>query len=203
VPTNRVFANNAGSVFGDPAKTVDGFEKTFQINHLAPFLLTTLLMDTLIASNASVIQTSSIGARMAGPIDIDDLDHDRKFDPVWAYNAAKLENILFTKELNRRYADAGISAVAFHPGVIATSFGTQSTSRMMRFITTNAVARDTLLTSPEKGADQLVWLAERRAGIDWDSGAYCEKRRPKRSNRQPMDADMALRLWERSEELVA
>lgn len=104
VPTNRVFANNAGSVFGDPAKTVDGFEKTFQINHLAPFLLTTLLMDTLIASNASVIQTSSIGARMAGPIDIDDLDHDRKFDPVWAYNAAKLEN-----NWSRKSSIAGIT----------------------------------------------------------------------------------------------
>jgi NAD(P)-dependent dehydrogenase (short-subunit alcohol dehydrogenase family) len=202
-PSIHVLANNAGGVFGDRTKTVDGFEKTFQINHLAPFLLTTLLIDKLVASRATVIQTSSVGARMAGKLDLDDLNHDRNFSPVRAYSAAKLENILFTNELHRRYHDQGISTAAFHPGNVATSFGTRSESRVMKFISTNRITRAMLIT-PEKGADQLVWLAESRPGTDWDSGAYYEKRKPaKRINPQARDADLARRLWNRSEELLA
>ncbi|GAB3448868.1 SDR family oxidoreductase [Streptomonospora sediminis] len=202
-PRIDVLANNAGGVFGNPAKTADGFEMTFQINHLAPFLLTRLLMDTLTANGASVIQTSSVGARMADTLDTDDLDHDRNFDPVRVYNAGKLENVLFTKELHRRYRSQGLSAAAFHPGNVASSFGTQSESRLMKFITTNPISRATILTTPEKGADQLVWLAEGRPGTDWTSGAYYEKRKPaKRENPQVHDADLARRLWDRSEELL-
>jgi len=201
-PRIDVLANNAGGVFGDRTKTVDGFEKTFQINHLAPFLLTRLLLDKLIASRASVIQTSSIGARMAGKLDLDDLDHDRNFSPIRAYGTAKLENILFTQELHRRYHAQGLSAVAMHPGNVATSFGTASESRLMKFIATNRFTRALLIT-PEKGADQLVWLAEGEPGTDWESGGYYEKRKPaRRPNPQALDADLALRLWERSKELT-
>jgi NAD(P)-dependent dehydrogenase (short-subunit alcohol dehydrogenase family) len=202
-PTIDVLANNAGGVFGDRTKTVDGFEKTFQINHLAPFLLTTLLMDTLVASHASVIQTSSVGARLAPQLDLNDLDLDRKYDPIRAYGAAKLENILFTIELNRRYALEGLAAAAFHPGNIATSFGSQTESRLMRFVTTNPVSRRLILTTPEKGADQLVWLAETAPGDGWKSGTYYEKRKPaKRVNPQVHNADLARELWDRSEALV-
>ena len=201
-PRIDVLANNAGGVFGDRTKTVDGFEMTFQINHLAPFLLTRLLLDKLIASRATVIQTSSVGARMAGKLDVDDLNHDRAFNPVAVYNASKLENILFTGELHRRYHALGISAAAFHPGNVATNFGTESDSRLMRFITTNRLTR-AMLTTPEKGADQLVWLAESRPGVDWQSGTYYEKRKPaKRVNPQTRDTDLARSLWERSEQLT-
>lgn len=201
-PRLDVLANNAGGVFGDPTKTVDGFEQTFQINHLAPFLLTRLLLPILTASGATVVQTSSVGARTAGRLDLDDLDHDRNFSPVRAYGAAKLENILFTTELHRRHHAQGLSSAAFHPGNVATSFGTRSTSRLMRGITTNPLARR-LMTTPEQGADQLVWLAEGRPGRDFESGTYYEKRAPaKRTNRQARDADLARRLWERSEQLL-
>jgi NAD(P)-dependent dehydrogenase (short-subunit alcohol dehydrogenase family) len=203
-PTIDVLANNAGGVFGDRAKTVDGFEKTFQINHLAPFLLTTLLIDTLVSSKATVIQTSSVAARLATRLDLSDLDLDRKYDAVRAYGAAKLENILFTAELNRRYGAKGVAAVAFHPGNIASSFGSQTESRLMRFITTNPVTRKVMLASPEKGADQLVWLAETAPGATWEPGTYYEKRRPaKRVNAQVHDAELARQLWDRSEELLA
>jgi NAD(P)-dependent dehydrogenase (short-subunit alcohol dehydrogenase family) len=202
-PHIDVLANNAGGVFGDRTKTTDGFEKTFQINHLAPFLLTALLIDKLTTSGATVIQTASVAARMAGKLDIDDLDHDRNFSPTRAYGAAKLENILFTKELHRRYHARGISTAAFHPGSVATNFGTQSESRLMKFITTNKVTR-AMLTTPEKGADQLVWLAGNQPGIDWESGAYYEKRKlVKRITPQALDTDLARQLWIRSEELVA
>lgn len=202
-PRIDVLANNAGGVFGDQTKTVDGFEKTFQINHLAPFLLTTALMDKLVASTASVIQTTTLHGGMAREIDIDDLDLDNGYGAVRAYNAAKLENVLFTKELHRRYHSLGISAAAFYPGNIATNFGSETTSPLMRFITTNPIARSLLLTTPDKGAEQLVWLAEGAPGVDWASGEFYAKRiAGKGLNPLADDADLAGRLWERSEQLL-
>ncbi|PRY27450.1 SDR family NAD(P)-dependent oxidoreductase [Pseudosporangium ferrugineum] len=199
-----VLANNAGGVFGDRARTADGFEKTFQINHLAPFLLTTLLLEKLIASRATVIQTTTLHGGMVRGLDLDDLNLDRRYDPVRAYNTAKLENVLFTRELHRRWHAAGISAAAFYPGNVATNFGSETTSRLMRFLATNRLSRAALLTTPEKGADQLVWLAASRPGVDWEPGGYYVKRRPgKNLNRLADDADLARRLWERSEQLTA
>lgn len=205
-PRIDVLANNAGGVFGDRAKTVDGFEKTFQINHLAPFLLTRRLLDTLVASRASVLQTSST-VRFAQEIDLADLDHDRHYDPARAYSAAKLENILFTTELHRRYHADGLSAASFYPGNIATNFASDTTSpimRVVRFLGTRPGIGRALLSTPERGADQIVWLAEGTPGTDWQSGAYYYKRRASTPrNPQAVDADLARGLWERSEELLA
>jgi len=196
-----VLANNAGGLFGERAKTVDGFEKTFQVNHLAPFLLSRLLMCKLIESRATVIQTSSVAARIAGKLVIDDLDHDRDFSALLAYGTAKLENILFTRELHRRYHSLGISAAAFHPGAVASSFGTQSQS-VLKYLARNPLARAFML-SPTKGADQLVWLAESTPGVDWVPGTYYEKRLPaRRSNSQALDDDLGRQLWDRSEQLL-
>jgi NAD(P)-dependent dehydrogenase (short-subunit alcohol dehydrogenase family) len=200
-PRIDVLCNNAGGVFGDRAKTVDGFEKTFQVNHLAPFLLTQLLLDKLVACDASVIQTSSFAARMTGKIEMDDLEHDRDFNANVAYGTVKLENILFTKELHRRYHDQGISSAAFHPGVVATGFAAESNS-WLRHLYTNPIGR-LFMTSPEKGCDQMVWLAEGRPGEDWESGTYYEKRKPaSRVNPQTLDGPLAEWLWERSEALL-
>ncbi|OKJ89749.1 SDR family NAD(P)-dependent oxidoreductase [Streptomyces sp. CB02400] len=203
-PRIEVLANNAGGVFGDPTRTVDGFEQTFQINHLAPFLLTQLLMDKLVASKASVIQTTTLHGGMVRTLDVDDLNQERSFNAVRAYNASKLENVLFAKELHRRYHSQGVSAAAFYPGNVATNFGSDTTSRLMKFLATNRAARTVLLTTPDKGADQLVWLAEARPGTDWQSGEYYAKRKPgKGLNRLALDTDLARRLWERSEALLA
>ena len=98
-----VLANNAGGIFGGPTKTEDGVDVTFQVNHLAPLLRTHLLLDTLTTSMASVIQTSSAGARLFGKVVLGDLAHDRDFTPQRAYGTAKLDNILFTQELHRRF----------------------------------------------------------------------------------------------------
>ena len=200
-PRIDVLANNAGGIFGERDKTADGFEKTFQVNHLAPFLLTSLLMEKLLASRASVIQTSSVAARLDGNLVLDDLDHDRDFTPQLAYGTAKLENILFTRELHRRYHGAGLSAAAFHPGIVATSFAADSRSLLKRFYTSR-LAR-LFMASPEQGADQLVWLASTTPGVDWVSGTFYEKRRPaRRINPQALDDDLARQLWERSEQLL-
>lgn len=202
-PRIDVLANNAGGVFGDPKKTVDGFEKTFQINHLAPFLLTTLLMDKLIASQASVIQTSTLHGGLGKKLDVDDLNLDRDFNAVRAYGQVKLENTLFTKELHRRYHDKGLSAAAFYPGNIRTNFGSDTTSRLMRTIVKNPVTRALMLTTPEKGADQLVWLAEGNPDDTWVSGEFYAKRTAGRGlNPLALDSGLARDLWDRSEQLL-
>lgn len=199
-PRIDVLANNAGGIMGARESTVDGHEKTFQVNHLAPFLLTTLLIDRLVESQASVIQTSSAANSLFGKIDLDDLDAEKKYSANKAYGDAKLANILFTMELHRRYHDQGISTAAFHPGVVATSFSTSSTS-IMRLVYKTPLKR--FLLSPEQGADTLVWLATTRPGTDWASGRYYEKRSITGANRQAYDPELAAGLWERSEAMVS
>ena len=203
-PRIDVLANNAGGVFGDPVKTVDGFEKTFQVNHLAPFLLTTLLIDMLLTSSASVIQTTTLHGGDVKKLDMNDLNLDRNFGPIRAYRAAKFENVLFTKELHRRYHDRGLSSACFYPGNIRTNFGAETTSPLMKFLATNPISRAVLLTTPEKGADQLVWLSEESPDADWVSGEFYVKRETG-AKLTPLayDANLALALWKRSAELVA
>ncbi|MFI5841479.1 SDR family NAD(P)-dependent oxidoreductase [Catenuloplanes sp. NPDC051500] len=196
-PRIDVLANNAGGVFGARTLTGDGFEKTFQVNHLAPFLLTRLLWDRLAESGASVIQTSSDGGRLLGRVDLDDLQSEKSYTPIRAYAAAKLENELFTTELHRR----GMHAVAFHPGTVASGFAGGSTGFVRRFYASR-LGRAVMMT-PEKSAEQLVWLAEGRPGVDWESGAYYEKRRPvRRRHRQAGDPVLARELWERSARML-
>lgn len=201
-PRIDVLANNAGGIFGDPTRTVDGFERTFQINHLAPFLLTRLLLPDLLAARATVVQTSSIASRLMGRLDLADLQHERDFDPQLAYGTVKLENILFTTELHRRFHDQGLNAAAFHPGVVATSFSAGSTSPM-RLLYSFAPAR-AFMTTPAKGARTLVRCATGVPGTDWVPGEYYENDRPaRRRNPQALDAALARGLWEASETLLA
>ena len=127
-----VLANNAGGMFSGPTVTQDGFEKTFQVNHLAPYLLTHLLIDKLIGSRSAVVNTSSIGARLFGHIDLEDLNNWAGFSPSKAYGDAKLANILFTKELHERFHGRGLSSVAFHPGNVATNFASDTDSYFQR-----------------------------------------------------------------------
>ncbi len=197
-PRIDVLANNAGGIFGDRTITEDGHELTLQVNHLAPFMLTTLLMDRLIHSQARVINTSSV-ANLGGNIDIDDLDLVTQFSPGRAYSNAKLDNILFTKELDRRFGAQGITTAAFHPGVVASNFASDSTSPLR--VIYRSLLRHTLISS-EKGADTLVWLATTTPGNDWTSGEYYIKRKIGRTNRQADDALLAGALWDRSAALV-
>ncbi len=122
--TIDMLANNAGGLVAKRATTVDGHERTFQHNHLAPFLLTGLLLPRLRASAGRVISTAS-AANLLGRVVIDDLDRShRAWVAGWpAYGASKLETIMFIDELARR--EPGISAYAFHPGYVSTNFGTE------------------------------------------------------------------------------
>ncbi len=199
-PQIDVLANNAGGIMGDRELTVDGHEKTFQINHLAPFLLTTELMDLLTASKATVINTSSVANSIFARFDINDLDAARSYSTNRAYGNAKLANILFTAELHNRYNAAGISTAAFHPGGVATNFAADSTSPMR--VAYKSFLKRFMLT-PEQGADTLVWLANAVPGHDWVSGAYYAKRKLAKANKQAYDAGLARELWERSAGMVA
>jgi len=201
-PRIDVLANNAGGIMGaQRAVTVDGHEKTFQVNHLAPFLLTTLLLNRLIESSASVINTSSVGNRLFGNIDITDLDHEREYKAQRAYGDAKLANILFTKELHRRYHGSGISTAAFHPGPVATNFGADSGDGMLKFVY-HTPLKNLALIGPEQGSDQLVWLASSNPGTDWISGEYYARYKPGRPNKQANDPALAEQLWERSLDMI-
>lgn len=201
VATIDVLVNNAGGIFGDRRRTVDGYEKTLQVNHLAPFLLTNLLLPKLLHSGASVITTSSAAARLFGEIDLDDLDNERRFSVNRAYGDSKLANVLFTKELHRRFHPQGLSAAAFHPGPVATGFAAGSTS-LMRWIYQTPLRRVVGLLTPEQGAVTLVWLAESSPEVAWQSGEFYEKLQVARTHPQAADADLARELWDRSAELV-
>ena len=201
-PRIDVLANNAGGIMGGRAITRDGFEKTFQVNHLAGFLLTELLMPTLRASRATVIQTASAAARHFSRFDIDDLQNEKAYSPQKAYGNGKLANILFTRELHRRHGADGISAVAFHPGVVATNFASDTT-HLMRLLYHTPVLNRLVLTSPDKGAAQLVWLARSTPGTDWEPGAYYEKQQVAGSAPAAHDDTLAEALWESSAGMTA
>ena len=109
---------------------------------------------------------------------------------------ARLENILFTRELHRRFHDQGISAAAFHPGVVATSFASDTT-HFMRYLY-HSPLKNLFMITPDKGAGPLVWLAEGTPGRTWKSGEYYEKNKPAKTSPQADDAHLARQLWDRS-----
>ncbi|MBW4094254.1 MAG: SDR family NAD(P)-dependent oxidoreductase [Acidobacteria bacterium] len=199
-PQIDVLANNAGGIIGDRRLTIDGNETTFQINHLAPFLLTRLLQDRLIESKATVINTASVANRYFAKFDIADLQLERGYSANRAYGNGKLANILFTKELNRRHGEDGISTAAFHPGGVATNFSVESNS-MMRIAYTTVLRR--VLLTPEQGATTMLWLINGQPGVDWEKGQYYAKNKISKANPQASDATLAQQLWDRSEDLVS
>lgn len=198
-PRIDVLANNAGGVFSNQRQvTQDGHELTFQVNYLAPFLLTELLTDRLIASRATVINTSSSGNRL-GRIDLDNLEGERRYRGTNAYSNAKLAQILHAKELDRRFRDQGLSSAAFNPGNIRSNFAQQPGSALA-WVAQNSLFRRFLLKTPEQGADTLVHLA---STTDPVNGEYFVNRKVTRANKQAYDTGLAVALWERSQTLIA
>ncbi|MBN9611231.1 MAG: hypothetical protein BGO26_09125 [Actinobacteria bacterium 69-20] len=201
-PRIDVLANNAGLI-ADNRRTVtdDGHELTFQVNHLAPFLFTTMLHDQLAAAHGAVITTSSVaGTSRSARIVLDDLDMNDRYNAMHAYQASKLANVLFTRELARRWGPDGVSSAAFHPGLVRTQWG-HSGPAAVRLFTTSPFRR--VMRSPERGADTLVWLATTTPGTDWQSGGYHANRRPAKPHASAADHALASGLWDRSTEAVA
>ncbi|GAA1954874.1 SDR family NAD(P)-dependent oxidoreductase [Agromyces allii] len=192
-----VLANNAGGVFGSRAVTVDGHERTMQVDHDAGFLLTNLLVDVLGRSGATVVTTSSAAARKYGRLDLDDLDQTGVYDPLKAYGDAKLANILFTRGLHDRHRRDGIASVAVHPGDVASNFGRQTGTRAMRLFYGSPLAR--VLKRPDGGAAELLWAIDGEPDAAWASGGYYEARRPpRRPHPQQHDAALVDAFWAES-----
>jgi NAD(P)-dependent dehydrogenase (short-subunit alcohol dehydrogenase family) len=188
-----VLANNAGGTWPSRQLTEDGHELTFQVNHLAPFLLTHLLRDRM--AGGRVIVTSS-GAHHTGHVRLDDLDSARWYLPYSVYGTTKLENILFAAELARRWAGDGITATSFHPGVVATQFGRDNgIIRRLYHLT------QPLMKTPAQGADTLVWLATAPPS-DWRNGGYHLNRKASRIWGQAVDTTLASGLWQRSSQML-
>ena len=195
-PRIDVLANNAGGLVSTRGETGDGHERTLQHNHLAPFLLTSLLLPRLLESEARVVSTSSV-MNLIGKVKLDDLEwHRRPWAGGWrAYGTAKLETILFMRELARR---SGLAAYSFHPGYVATGFGANSA-----FIRLSHAIRPGGFGVPVAvGAAPLVHLAS--AGVVAAApGAYFDQLTPNgRTARQGADDELAAALWERSAALV-
>jgi NAD(P)-dependent dehydrogenase (short-subunit alcohol dehydrogenase family) len=194
-----VLANNAGGIFAGPVRTVDGFEKTFQVNHLAPYLLTHLLIDRLLAGDGVVVNTSSVGARLFGRLDLDDIQTWKGYRPNRAYGNAKLANVLFTKGLQERFGDRGLSPVAFHPGGIATNFASDTTSYFGRLYHGSARV---FLSSPRQAGETLAFFVNGKPGTDWKPGEYYNRRRAGRTSKAAYDPAIVRRHWELSAQLL-
>jgi NAD(P)-dependent dehydrogenase (short-subunit alcohol dehydrogenase family) len=200
VGTLDLLMNNAGGTFAPSKKTHDGHEPNFQINHLAPFLLTNLLRPKLAAAGASlVLNTSSIG-NLAGKIVLDDLDYEhRRAIEFLAYGTGKLMNIAFTRGITRRWFDDGIVSVAVHPGPVGSSFGRDSW--FVGLLYRSPLKRLGTISVPD-GAAPLISLAERGPDLEINGRYFSRFKIDGRENKQAHDPALIEGLWQRSEALV-
>jgi NAD(P)-dependent dehydrogenase (short-subunit alcohol dehydrogenase family) len=187
-----VLANNAGALFASRQETSEGLERTFALNHLAPFLLTALLRDRL--AGGRVVTTSS-DAHKSGALDLEDLQSTRSYAAMRVYGITKLCNILFTRELARRAPE--LHANCFHPGVVRTGFG-KNEGGLWKVLTTVGAP---FFRSPTHGARSLVWLAVSPEAAPL-TGEYVQDEKVLAPSAQAQDETLAQGLWEKSAELV-
>ncbi len=196
----HVLVNNAGGIFAPRQLTDDGFERTLQVDHLAPFLLTWRLLPRLLASAPARVVTVASTAHRQARLDLDDLQSERSYRTFQVYARAKLANILFTRELARRLEGSRVTANCLHPGVVWTRFGRDGDAGAA-FDWLMRLARPLLLT-PRKGARTSIYLAS-SPEVEETSGAYFARCRPARSSRAARDPALARALWDRTEQMLA
>jgi len=198
-PRLDVLVNNAGGFWAHRHVTADGLEHTFALNHLAPFLLTSLLLDRLTASAPARIVTVSSGAHTRARIDFDDLQGEQTYSGQRAYSQSKLANVMFTYELARRLDGTGVTATVLHPGVVRTSFGTEDQAAYLAAMI--GVAR-LFMKTPAQGASTPVYLAS-SPQVEGITGRYFVDRKPRTSSKASYDTAAAARLWQISADLTA
>lgn len=197
-PRLHVLVNNAGALFMRRQETVDRYEMTFALNHLAPFLLTNLLLETLKASAPARVVTVASVAHTNAHIQFDDLMHaHHRYRALGVYGQSKLANILFTYELARRLDGTGVTANTLHPGVVATGFA-KNNGPLYRY---GMVLVRPFFISPERGAQTSIYLAT-SSEVEGISGQYFVKCRSAKSSPASYDQDAQRRLWEMSEQLT-
>ncbi len=195
-PQLDVLLNNVGGFWAHRHVTADGLERTFALNHLAPFLLTSLLLDRLIASAPARIVTVASAAQSMGTINFGDLMGEHKYSGQQAYNQSKLANVMFTYELARRLDGSGVTATVLHPGLTSTNFSAEDPA--MAFLV--RVLRP-FMQSPERGADTAVYLAS-SPEAEGMTGTYFANRKARKSRATSYDTATTARLWQLSAELV-
>jgi retinol dehydrogenase-12 len=194
-----VLVNNAGAFFNTRRETSYGVEMTFLVNHLAPFLLTNLLLETIQGSTPARIVNVSSDAHKQDRMNFDDLGFKSGFSGMKAYARSKLANVLFTYELARRLADSDVTANALHPGHVATDIWKTNFSFIgpaLKWV------MGLFALTPEQGADNTIFLAS-SPDIDGMTGKYFVKREPVHSSPVSRDEKIAQRLWEISENLTS
>ncbi len=192
-----VLVNNAGLVRAKREETVDGFEMTFAVNHLAYFLLTNLLLERLKAAAPARIVNVSSNAHKRSRFDFDDLQAVRRFAPYGAYARSKLANILFTRALARRLEGTGVTANALHPGVVRTNIA----GRGWHPLAIGFRLLGLFYLSPEQGAETSIHLASSPevAGV---TGEYFDRKKSVRAAPSAYNDEDAERLWRISAEMV-
>ena len=196
-PRVDVLINNAGALFGSRQVTSDNLEETFATNHMAYFVLTMGLRDALEAAGEARVVSTASDAHKGHVLDFDDLQAMKRYSGIKAYGRSKLCNILFTRELARRWASTGITANCLHPGFVATRFGDASGG----FLSTVVRVAKNFAISPEKGAATIVYLAS-SPDVSSTSGEYFYKCRPATPTAGGTDDAAAHRLWVESAKLA-
>ncbi len=198
LPRIDVLVNNVGGYWNTRHVTVDGLERTFAVNHLAPFLLTNLLLERLREVGTSRVVTVASNAQALGRIAFDDLQGAAGYSGARAYNQSKLANVLFSYELASRQGAAGVTANALHPGVVSTAFGAEDPGRAQRLL---VPLMRPFMKGPAAGAATSVHLAS-APGLERHTGGYYAGSRARSSSARSYDEAVAARLWQVSEELV-
>ena len=193
-----VLVNNVGGYWNTRHVTTDGLERTFALNHLAPFLLTNLLLDRLKQSAPARVVTVSSNAHAQGRIDFEDLQGKRSFSGSRAYDQSKLANLLFSYELARRLQATSVTANALHPGVVSTSFGAEDPGGVQRLL---VPFMRPFMKAPAQGAVTSIHLAS-APDLEQVTGRYFVNGKPKRSSKRSYDEAAAARLWQVSADLV-
>ncbi len=193
-----VLVNNVGGYWNTRHVTADGLERSFALNHLAPFLLTNLLLDRLTRNAPARVITVSSNAHTQGRIDFGDLQGERSYSGARAYNQSKLANVMFTYELADRLRATSVTANALHPGVVNTSFGAEDPARLQRLLV--PLLRPFMKTATQ-GAATSVYLAS-APGLEQVTGRYFVNKVATKSSKPSYDRAAAARLWRVSAELV-
>jgi len=192
-PRIDVLINNAGALFNRRQLSPDGLEMTFAVNHMAYFVLTEGLRERLAATPMARVVSTASAAHQGAKLDLDDLQSAKAYSGFGAYGRSKLCNILWTRELARRFGGVGVTANCLHPGFVATRFGDGSGG----FLQALMPLAKLMAISPEKGAETIVYLASSPevAGV---SGKYFYKCKPVEPTLEAQDDAVAAWLWARS-----
>ena len=190
----HLLINNAGIWETKRNHTEDGIEKNFAVNHLAPFLLTNLLLDTIKESSPARIINVSSEAHRQGVIRFDDPEFEKKYSSFRSYAQSKLANILFTKKLSQKLKGSGVTANCLHPGVVSTNLFDKMPKLLMGLM-------GLIMISPKKGAQTTIYLATSEE-VEHTSGEYFAKSKRKKPVAHALRQDTADRLWELSEKYV-